>query len=252
MYLLYVDDSGSVLDSSQTYFVLGGVAVFERQPHWLNLELEKIAARFDSADPASIEFHGSPMLTGGRGWRRFQLADRVDAMKDALRVFTASSPGNKAFAVAVNKAAVSPRDPVEVAFEQIAARFDQYLMRLHKAGDTQRGIIVFDKSTREETLQKLASDFRTVGHTFGQLRNLAEVPLFLDSRASRLVQLADLVAYSTFRYIERNDPQFFEIIHPRFDASGGIVHGYKVIGASGTDRLLDAQGPDTRTEPLPA
>ena len=32
-------------------------------------------------------------------------------------------------------------DPVEVAFEQLASRFDYYLVRLHKKGDTQRGII---------------------------------------------------------------------------------------------------------------
>jgi hypothetical protein len=55
---------------------------------------------------------------------------------------------------------------------------------------------------------------------------------FVDSRASRLVQLADLVAYATFRWFERDDVQFFDLIKDRFDREGGIVHGLKVIRAS--------------------
>lgn len=229
MYLLYVDDSGSTLDSSQKFFVFGGLAVFERQPHWIATKLDGIAARFNPADPASVEFHGSPMLNGSKGWRAFPLPDRIAAIKDALTVFRDSTDANRAFAVAVNKAYVSPRDPVEVAFEQICSRFDQYLMRLHKAGDTQRGILIFDESTQETTLQQLATDFRTLGHSFGTLRNLAEVPLFIDSRASRLVQLADLIAYATFRHVERGDDQFFTIIADRFDKQGGVIHGFKVL-----------------------
>ena len=109
----------------------------------------------------------------------------------------------------INKSAVSPRDPVEVAFEQLASRFDKYLMRLHRNRDTQRGIIIFDKSTYETTIQSLATDFRTIGYTWGVISNLSEVPLFLDSKASRLIQLADLTAYAIFRNFEKGDNRFF-------------------------------------------
>ena len=37
----------------------------------------------------------------------------------------------------------------------------------------------------------------------------AEVPVFLDSKASRLIQLADLVAYALFRHHEHNDNRFY-------------------------------------------
>ncbi|MFC6191281.1 DUF3800 domain-containing protein [Dyadobacter subterraneus] len=125
----------------------------------------------------------------------------------------------------MNKEKVSPRDPVELAFEQIASRFDHYLARLYNQNNTQRGIIIFDKSTYETTIQGLATNFRTIGHSWGVLRNLSEVPLFLDSKASRLIQLADLVAYSIFRKYEHGDTQFFSIIENRFDQVGGIKHG---------------------------
>lgn len=230
MHLLYLDDSGSPADASQQYFVLAGISVFERQGHWLSERLDAVAARFNPADPGSIELHGSPMLKGSKFWRSVPRAERIQAMTDALGVIASSHVSNRIFGVAVRKAAISPRDPVDYAFEQVCSRFDQYLMRLYKAGDAQRGIIVLDKSAREAAIQNLAIDFKKNGHSWGILRNMAEVPVFLDSRNSRLVQLADLIAYAIFQKFERGDPTFLDVISHRFDASGGIVHGLHVVG----------------------
>lgn len=228
MYLLYADESGSAADPNLQYFVMAGVCLFERQGHWISQRLDAIAARFDPADPASVELHGSPMRQGRDFWKSFSVPDRVQAIKDALQALASSNRDNRIFVVSVRRAAISPEDPVAYAFEQIANRFDRYLLRLHRAGETQRGIMIFDKSTYEESLQGLATDFRTTGHRWGTLRNLSEVPLFLDSRASRLIQLADLVAYAAFRHFEKADSQFFDIVRSRIDADGGVQHGLHV------------------------
>ncbi|MCI5158227.1 MAG: DUF3800 domain-containing protein [Candidatus Electrothrix sp. AUS1_2] len=228
MYLLYADESGSTHDARQQYFVLAGFCASERQGYWLANELDRIAGQFNPADPSAVELHGSPMISGRGAWRHHPKADRKKAVEDVLNLFLHSHPSNRLFASVIRKAAVSPKDPAETAFEQLASRFDQYLMRLHKRGDTQRGIIIFDKSTYESTIQALATDFRTIGHQWGVIRNLSEVPLFLDSKASRLIQLADIIAYSIFRHYEQADSTFFSIINSRFDAEGGIVHGLHV------------------------
>lgn len=225
MYLLYSDESGSVTDASQRYFILAGFCVFERQAHWLSQELDKIAARFNPADPGSVELHGNPMRTGKNIFRRFPVHDRIVAIEDALKAFAFTSKSTRLFMIAVRKAAVSPRDPVEYCFEQLASRFDQYLMRRHRSNDTHRGIIIFDKSTYEATLQNLATDFRTVGHRWGVIRNLAEVPLFLDSKASRLIQLADLIAYAGFQKFEHGNENFYNLVSSKFDSDGGLIHG---------------------------
>ena len=229
MYLLYADESGSTPDPNQAYFVLAGFCVFERQGFWIANELDKIAARFNPADPGSVELHGNPMLVGKSLWRNFPKEDRIKAIKDCLQVFMDSHPSNCLFASVIKKSVVLPKDPVEIAFEQLASRFDQYLMRLHKKGDTHRGIIIFDKSTYESSIQSLAADFRTIGHQWGLIRNFAEVPLFIDSKASRLTQLADLIAYATFRHFEKSDSSFFTLIDKRFDSEAGIVHGLHII-----------------------
>jgi hypothetical protein len=226
MHLFYLDESGHPTDSKQDYFVLGGFSVFERQSFWFEAELEKIAARFNPAEPRSVELHGSPMLQGRGIWRSVPLEDRLQAIKDAISVLTKSHPGNRIFGVVVKKSLISPQDPVEYCFEQISSRFDQYLWRLHMRSNTQRGIIILDKSTYENTLQGLATNFRSIGHSWGVLRNLAEVPLFLDSKASRLIQLADLIAFGIFRKYEKNDDRFFNLFANRFDSDGDVKHGF--------------------------
>jgi hypothetical protein len=122
--------------------------------------------------------------------------------------------------------AVSPRDPVEVAFEEICNRFNLFLQRLNnRASENQRGLIVMDDTKHEKPLQALARHFRVNGGRWRKFRNLAEVPMFVDSRASRLVQLADLVAFATWRRYEHQDGRFFEDLLPYFDTEGGVIHG---------------------------
>ncbi len=228
MQLLYVDESGSTADPRQSFFVLAGFSIGERRGYWIGRRLDAIAARFDPADPRSIELHGSPMLQGrGSVWATVPSEARIRALCDALDVLKASGPRTRVFAIAVRKAATPQGDPVAFAFEQLLNRFDRYLLRLQRMGEPQRGLVIFDKSSYETTLQGLAVDFRSVGHRWGVIRNLAEVPLFLDSRASRLVQLADLVAYAIFRHCEAGDSRFHDRIRGCFDAEGGILHGFR-------------------------
>lgn len=187
--------------------------------------MEKIAQRFNAADPSSVELHGNPMLQGNKGWKQIAQVERLNAIKDALCALDRTHHSTKIFAVVVEKNAVTDENPVEFAFEQLLNRFDRYLGRLHLQGDTQRGLLIVDKSTFERRFQGLAENFRTEGHRWGRLRNIAEVPLFADSRASRLIQLADLVSYSVFRFFEKSDDRFMELVRHRLDREGQQIHG---------------------------
>lgn len=222
MYLLYVDESGAVSDPEQYFFVLSGVAVFERKTHWLEQHLNAVAQRF-SQDYDAVELHGSPMRSG-KGWRQFPLPERIRAIKDALRIVADNRRSVRLFAAIVDKRALA-EDPVVHAFEQLSSRFDWFLKRLHHRGDTQRGLMLFDKSTTEQRIQTLAREFKYQGGVWGKTANYAEVPVFLDSRASRLIQLADLVAYALYRHYAHQDSQYFEVIADCFDQEGGIRHG---------------------------
>jgi Protein of unknown function (DUF3800) len=224
MYLLYLDDSGSVQNASDLHIILAGIAVFERQPHWFSEKLDGIAQRIWPANPQTLEFRGTDILGGKKHWRGVKKEDRFSAYREAMEILGRSQLVH-IFGAAIHKAGVSPNDPMEFAFEQICNRFDKFLGRLHRNKNTQRGLIILDKSSYETSLQLLARDFRTIGHRWGQLYNLSDVPLFVDSKATRMIQYADMVAHAIRRYYERGDTQLFNLFSPRFDHVGGVMHG---------------------------
>ena len=225
MHLLYLDDAGSVGNPSDKHFVLAGIAVFERQTHWLDAGLENLAGSLGYSNPSDIEFHGNQILSGRGPWRRIPRVERRSIIRRGLETAWALRGEWRLFGAVVDKRERSPEDPIEYAFEQLCNRFDRFLTRLHHKGDSQRGLIVLDKSTRETRLQSLATEFKTEGHRWGFTRNLADVPLFVDSKATRLIQYADLVSYALWRKFEKQDNEFFNAVSDAFDREGSVVHG---------------------------
>jgi hypothetical protein len=227
VYLLYLDDSGSAANLSERHFVLGGISIFERQVHWIDQEMEKLAARIDPVHPEAVEFHASEIFSGRTPpWNSMKKDRRREVIKDVLRIAASSHESTSLFACAVEKASYPRSNPVEIAFEDLCSRFDKKLKRIYAVEQRpERGILILDESTYETSLQKLARDFRRLGTRWDVVRNLVDVPLFVDSSASRAVQLADHVAYAVFRRYDAGDTNYFDVIQGKFDSSEGRLHG---------------------------
>jgi len=231
MYLLYIDGSGSIKNPKETYFILAGVAVFERQIYHLIKKIDGFVRDLNLDNPETAELHASGMASGKvRPWKMMRRNDRLATIKRTLDILSGAHKSVCLFAVAVHKQAVAPQDPMKYAFEEICNRFDLRLRRIHsrskgQAEEKHRGLVIMDKSHYESTLQNLAQGFRESGTRWGKLRNLAEVPLFVDSRMSRIIQLADLAAWAIWRRYEQDDTGYFDRIVSRFDTEGGVIHG---------------------------
>lgn len=215
MHLLYLDESGDPHDPNTGFFVLAGFAVFERSTHWLESSISPVAARFNPHEPSAIEFHGSPMHSAKDDWTGISPADRVQALVDVLSLLGNRQLKLRVFGSVIEKSTMPREQILRRSFEAVAHQFDQYLadMWAHRR-DPQRGLVVCDKASYEQKLQALSSLFKHEGHAHGRLRNFAEVPLFLDSKASRLIQMADLIAYWIFRYYQSRDDRGFQLIEP--------------------------------------
>ncbi len=226
MHILYLDDSGSAANKNEDYLVLGGLSIYEAQAHHFTIELDKLALTLNPTDPHSVEFHASDIFSGrAEPWKSLPKEERIGVIKEVLKILASSYDSARVFACAVRKADYPTRDPMEMAFEDLCSRFDMFLKRLHANGDRQRGLIILDESSYETSLQTLARNFRVMGTRFGVIRNLADTPVFIDSKASRLVQLADHVAYAVFRRYQAADTSYFDIIFHRFDSVDGRLHG---------------------------
>ena len=137
-----------------------------------------------------------------------------------------ANPQILAFACAIHKPSYPDEDPVIKAYEEISSRFDLYLQRISNQGGTQRGLIIIDNCSYETGLQNLAAKIRKEGNRWGSYTSsICEIPLFVDSRPARIVQLADHIAYAIFRRYNSNDLTYFNCIENRFDQRDGVICG---------------------------
>lgn len=231
MYLLYVDESGQPKGhgpGSSSHFVLGGLALHEQDCYPLARSLESLQARLLPAHP-DLELHATDMWAGRKEWARVPVNERrslLQAVFHHLGVWT--SPRGAApifFAAAVEKSSFRGVDLVERTHEEVFAKFNSTLMRFHLAGDSHRALVIADESSYEKLMQTLLPKWKNEGARIGAMHSFIEVPLYVDSKASKLVQVADFVAWATWQYYENRVPTFIQDLNGRFDADNGVQHG---------------------------
>ncbi len=115
-------------------------------------------------------------------------------------------------------------DHFDMAFEQVVTRFNTFL---GKAGNT-LGILVQDNNeTVSRRLTQIMRHYHAKGTVFASIDHIVETPLFVDSELTSMVQLADLCAYATRRFLEKKERALFDLIHPRFDRWHGNLVGLR-------------------------
>ena len=228
MHLLYVDESGGDdPNAKDNYFVLGGISLFERKPYYLSADVDSIQRKYFPSVTDPMEFHASAISNGnGSPWDSMPRQQRKELLRDVYGLLgkQAGNAGVSLFAMALYKPD-NRSSHIQRTCEEMAGHFDAYLGSLEAAGDKQRGLMIFDQSRHEKTVQALMTQFRTTGASFGRVKRLAEVPLFTDSKITRMLQLADFVAYAVYRRYESGDASYFDMILPAFHEASGIVHG---------------------------
>jgi hypothetical protein len=229
MHLLYLDDSGSTQNPNEEYIVLGGVSIFETTAFYLSKQLDELAEKIDPENPQLVEFHASEIYSRRtHPWDKMSRDEAQGIIKAVLKIFADSNNSSIAFACAVHKKSFKSTDGLQIAFEDLVERFDRYLSRFHSEGDKQKGLIILDESSYETTLQEKARNFRKSGTQWSQgsnIKHLADTPFFVNSKASRIVQIADHVAYAVFRRYNAKDAHYFDIISSKFYQFDNIIHG---------------------------
>ncbi len=225
MYLLYLDESGNEDDAADRHFVLAGAAVFERQTWFLSQELDALQTKyFPGTQP--LEFHASQIRSGTGFWRNLDRPARRALLRD-MALAIGRSAGVALFAGAIEKsAALFGEEAVARATEEVCRRFDVFLMRkYHEEGDRQRGLLIFSEGRFDKRAKIWVREFRELGTRWGAIRNLSDIPYFASTRETRLLQVADFVAYAVYQLYERRDPELIAPILQRFHQRNGVIHG---------------------------
>lgn len=227
MYLLYLDESGNEKDPADRFFVLGGVALFERQVFFLSQALEAIQEKyFPNHQP--IPFHASEIRSGRNFWRAVPDSVRAAVLSElAEAILRSPDRGRALFAAAIEKSKeLWGEAAVEKATEEICRRFDLRLKREYQNdGNPQRGLLIFSEGRFDARAKVWVRGFHERGTSWGTIHNLADIPYFAPMQESRLLQVADFVAHAVWLMYERRNPQLLAPLLRCFDVRDGIPHG---------------------------
>lgn len=113
------------------------------------------------------------------------------------------------FGEAINKD-VFAGDTFDQAFSQVVTRFNTFLVNRGNAlEETLHGILVQDNNdTVAGKLTQAMRQYHRQGTLWSTIDRIVETPLFVDSQLTSMVQVADLVAYSTRRFFEKGEERF--------------------------------------------
>jgi hypothetical protein len=103
LYILYLDESGNENDPNDRFFVLAGMALFERQTYFLSQALDEIQRKyFPRHQP--IPFHASEIRSGRNLWRKVDEATRHAVLADVAEAISRSPDRGRAlYAAAIEK-----------------------------------------------------------------------------------------------------------------------------------------------------
>lgn len=243
MYLLFVDESGT--HGASPAFVLGGLAIHESDAPKLQARLEHLVGIVvPKGRGDEFELHASEMRNAkkpGRGqastWTEIPRQKRLDMLNDAYAELVDFQPSDARlplilFAVVLDsrfQAGKTQSERERFAYEVLLNKFDVMLKRISSTSDLKNyGLVIHDRRVVERDVQAWTAGWRVAAGAIGRLNNFADVPLFSDSRASRLIQAADLVSYAVFRRYSSSSTDSaatFNRLWPLFDVVNGVVHG---------------------------
>lgn len=247
MYLLFVDESGT--HPGPHPFVLGGLAIHEDDAARMQKALDEVVVARLGRHPSNLdeyEIHASELRNARkpRGatqapsiWASIDRGTRLAILDDAYRAIVTFQPTDSRLPAALFGVAVernfhpdwSVLERERWAYEVLLGKFDTMLkMSRTQRSMPNRGLVIHDRRVvAERDIQSWVAAWRSTAERIGQLRNLADVPLFADSRATRLLQAADIVSYAVFRRYNRQSPNSreFAAIWPSFHREADVLHG---------------------------
>jgi len=252
MRLLYVDESGDEQhESSDRFFVFGGIAVADHRWHELREKLEGAIHPLINKH----ELHASDLIGARNAFHYLHRGSRArDLYTKLVDVLVPKLLGVSVFIVILDKQGFPITfDARFVAAMQLRKAFREHITRIQGESPSMQkatiacqeyGLVICDKHKKEREFQRLYDVLHSeqVGNPANH--RLVETALFMDSRRSRMIQVADLICHIFFQAAARGEQSFLHRVASLLVGSGNSPH---VPLTSGFQYIAAAPPPD----PLP-
>lgn len=229
---LFIDASGHknyrppVGDGDTDYYVLGAALVTNTQRHAIEQGLDDIVGDlFPDREPRSVELHTSPMMAAQGPWGEITGPARGQFVSDVRDLLLSVKP--ILFGQVVHKqnywdhfTYIVPEHPSENALRFLLGRVDK---RVREAGDKCRLTLDEDSKEMKSTYAALIANIREFGDKISGLTYAPTAvtrlndfydPYYVDSHASRWLQVADFVAHLAWRAAERKQANRLRELDP--------------------------------------
>jgi len=217
MQFYYLDESGcngkDISNSEQPVFVLGGVSV--RDVGWyatLQSVENLLTDFFGNSLPSDLELHAAALLSP-RGEGPFTgrpMEERTRLAIDMLRLLSSRSHHVHLFAIDKSKLRATPapdtfpygtRVPYLLAYDYLITYIEWHVAK--HLGKSARGMLIVDtKPELQDDIESIARSRRQGIPKAQRLKRIVEFTYPTDSRKNPMVQLSDLVAYCTRKFLE--------------------------------------------------
>lgn len=116
--------------------------------------------------------------------------------------------------------------PATQAFERIVTRIEKYLS--HISNDQKEyGLLIHDECESVQASHVCnMRQYQRRGTFKSDIKHIIETPLFVSSRYTNMVQIADCCAYALRRYYDSEDTSLYTVIKTRADKIGADVVGF--------------------------
>jgi hypothetical protein len=188
-----------------------------------------------AVDPEDFELHAaeikSPNNKKHSPWQNLPFGLRMRVLGEAYRALESLRCGQDGhgcglFGVAMDvrfRSGQAQWEREQYAYEVLLNKFDNMLGRAEPKG---LGLVIHDQRlVVEKDVREWTRSWQEAAGSLDQLKALADVPLFADSRGTRLLQGADLVAYALWRYYHAGDDRRVSALWSQFDFADGHMHG---------------------------
>lgn len=234
MYMLFLDESGSIGNKESRKFILGGIIISEFIWHELRSVVYKIKEKYKI--PTSEELK----------WRYFYPKAKSSAMqhlspeqRNELRVDIYNAltgfPSIKAMSVVANLEAFDFKDKDSLyleCYKQIVEQFQNFLSESSEInGNKINGLIICDHmDTLHNNRIKTHHDKVILNDQTKRYDNVIECLFLVDSHLSLGVQLADLVIGAQFRMVDKDDNKHYAQVRELFERNP--KRAYREIGGN--------------------
>lgn len=233
---MYVDDSGTPYQNDiTTHYVIAGVIVHECELTNMEKQVQQYKIQyFTGEDYQNEEIHLHEIYKSRGEFVRLSKVKKYRLL-DNLYLGVIEDLPITIIAVGIDKIRFRHSHPSwsisKAAWTFLTERFDTFVSE-NSSRQNEKGLMRIDQTSnicKKETLE-IVNHLRKHGSYFREIINVAEEPLFLDSKYSEGLQLADAISYCTLRHLngyEKFD-NYWKIVYSKLrrNSEGTITDGY--------------------------